>query len=112
VPSQEGHAREDEDVPEWEVQNKVLIKIRLVFAPMKDVTSIHKWYGHDQFKPENQVKEVPAQASKEAVSSELHQAVKRYQDVEAINGQKIAWKNMKEASISYQTGSSDNFPYT
>jgi hypothetical protein len=53
VPSQEVHEREDEDVPEWEVRNKVPIKIRPVFVPMKDVTSIHKWYAHDQLKPEN-----------------------------------------------------------
>jgi hypothetical protein len=51
---------------------------------MKDVTNIHKWYGHDQFKSENQVKEVLAQASKEAVSSKLHQAVKKDPNVEAI----------------------------
>jgi hypothetical protein len=76
VPSQEGHAREAEDMPEWEVQNKIPKKIRPVFVGMPDVASVHKWYAHDQFKPENQVKKVPAQGSKEADDSKLHQAVR------------------------------------
>jgi hypothetical protein len=57
VPSHEGHAREAKDVPEWEVQNKIPKKIRLVYVGMPDIASVHKWYAHDQFKPENQVKE-------------------------------------------------------
>jgi hypothetical protein len=40
-------------VPEWEVQNKIPKKIRPVFVGMLDVASVHKWYAHDQFKPEN-----------------------------------------------------------
>jgi hypothetical protein len=47
VPSQEGHAQEDEDVPEWEVLCKIPFKIRPTFVPIKDVTSVHKWYRHD-----------------------------------------------------------------
>jgi hypothetical protein len=84
VPSKECHAQEDEDVPKWEVQKKQPITIRKIFVSIKDVTSVHKWYAHDQFKPGNQVKEVLAQASKEAITSKLHQAIKKYPDVEAI----------------------------
>jgi hypothetical protein len=88
VPSQEGLAREAEDVPEWEARNKIPKKIRPVFVGIRDVASVHKWYAHDQFKPENQVKEVPAQGSKEAGDSKLHQAVKKYLDVESIKWSK------------------------
>jgi hypothetical protein len=84
-------------VPEWEVQNKVPKMIRLVFVLMKDVMTVHKWYAHDQFKPENLVKEVPTQASKEAVSSKLHQGVKKYPDVE-----KIKWS--KDCLEKYERG--------
>jgi hypothetical protein len=38
LPSQEGHAREAEDIPK---------KIRPVFVGMPDVVSVHKWYAHD-----------------------------------------------------------------
>jgi hypothetical protein len=79
---------------------------------MPDAASVHKWYAHDQFKPENQVKEVLAQGSKEAGDSKLHQAVKKYPDVESIKWSKHCPKNMKEASIFYQTGSFGNFPIT
>jgi hypothetical protein len=75
-------------VPEWEVRNKIPKKIRPVFVGMSDVASVHKWYAHDQFKLENQVKEVPAQGSKEAGDSKLHQAVKKYPDVESIKWSK------------------------
>jgi hypothetical protein len=112
VPSQEGLAREAEDGPEWEVRNKIPKKIRPVFVRIRDVASVHKWYAHDQFKPENQVKEVSAQGSKEVDDSKLHQAVKKYLDVESIEWSKDCPKNMKEARIFYQIGSSGNFPYT
>jgi hypothetical protein len=88
VPSQEGLAREAKDVPKWEVRKKIPKKIRSVFVGIQDVTSVHKWYVHDQFKPENHVKEVPAQGSKEAGASKLHQAVKKYLDVESIKWSK------------------------
>jgi hypothetical protein len=54
----------------------------------------------------------PAQGSKEAGNSKLHLAVKKYPDVESIKWSKDCPKNMKEASILYQTGSSGNFPIT
>ena len=76
MPPEEGDAQEDEDVPEWELRKKILINIRLVYVPIKDVSSVSKWYSHDQFKPENQVKKVPSRGSKEAVSSKLHQIAK------------------------------------
>ena len=60
VPPEEGDAQEDEDVPEWELQKKIPINIRPVYVLMKDVSSVSKWYSHDQFKPENQVKKVPS----------------------------------------------------
>jgi hypothetical protein len=112
VPSQEDHAQEVEDVPEWEARNKIPKKIRPVFISIKDVASVTKWYSHDQFKLKNQVKEVTAQAPQEAASSKLHQAVKKYQMWKPSHGQQIARKNMKEASLSYQIGSSGYFPYT
>jgi hypothetical protein len=64
---------------------------------MKDVASVIKWYSHDQFKPENQVKEVSAQAPKEATSSKLHQVVKKYPNAEAIT-----WS--KDCSQKYERG--------
>ena len=59
VPPEEGDAQEDEDVPEWVLQKKHPITIKSIYVPMKDVSSVHKWYAHDQFKPENQVKKSP-----------------------------------------------------
>ena len=55
---------------------------------MKDVSSVHKWYAHDQFKPENQVKKVPSRASEEAITSKLHQIAKQYTNVDAIKWSK------------------------
>ena len=54
----------------------------------EDVSSVHKWYAHDQFKPENQVKKVPAQASEETVISKVHQTAKKYPNVDAIKWSK------------------------
>ena len=56
VPPEEGDAQEDEDMPKWELRKKHPITIRPIYVSMKDVSSVHKWYAHDQFKPENQVK--------------------------------------------------------
>ena len=64
------------------------ITIRPIFVPMKDVSLVHKWYAHDQFKPENQIKKVPTRASEEAVTSKLHQIAKHYPNVDAIK-----WSN-------------------
>ena len=52
VPTEEGDAQED-DVPEWELRKKHPITIRSVYVSMKDVSSVSKWYSHDQFKHEN-----------------------------------------------------------
>jgi len=73
---------------------------------MKDVTSANKWYAHDQFKPENQIKQVKGHASEKAVTSKLHQTAKRYPEVDTIKWSKDYPENMKEASSSYQTVSS------
>ena len=58
VPPEEGDAQEDEDVSEWGLRKKHPITIMLVYVPMKDASSVSKWFFHDQFKPENQVKKV------------------------------------------------------
>ena len=63
---------------------KIPINIRPVYVPVKDVSSVSKWYSHEQFKLENQVKKVPSQASEEAVTSKLHQTTKQYPNVDAI----------------------------
>ena len=55
---------------------------------MKDISSVHKWYAHDQFKPENQVKKVPTRASEEAVTSKVHQIAKKYPNIDAIKWSK------------------------
>jgi hypothetical protein len=88
VPPEEGDAQEDEDVPEWELRKKHPIKVRPIYVPMRDVSSVHKWYVHDQFKLENQVKEIPKRASNEAVTSKLHKPAKKYPNVDAIKWSK------------------------
>ena len=75
-------------MPEWELQKKHPITIRPVYVPMKDVSSVHKWYSHDQFKPENHVKKVTSRGSEEAVTSKLHQIAKQYPNVDAIKWSK------------------------
>ena len=62
---------------------------------MKDVSSVHKWYAHDQFKPENQVKRAPSQASEEAVTSKLYQIAKQYPNIDAIKRSKDCLKTYK-----------------
>ena len=84
MPPKEGDAQEDEDVPKWELQKKHPMTIRLIYVPMKDVLSVHKWYAHDQFKPKNQVKKVSTWASKEAVTSKVLQTAKKYPNIDAI----------------------------
>jgi hypothetical protein len=78
------------------------ITIRPMFMSMRDVSSMSKWYAHDQFKAENQFKEVPARASKEA-SPANNNWERSIQMLMPSNGQMIAQKHMKEASPSYQT---------
>jgi 2-oxoglutarate dehydrogenase complex dehydrogenase (E1) component-like enzyme len=72
---------------------------------MKDVSTISKWFPHDQFKPENQVKHVYAHASEPPDTSKLHQEVQKYPNVDEINWTKDVPKNMKEARTFYQTES-------
>jgi hypothetical protein len=66
---------------------------------MKDVTLLHKWYAHDQFKPENQLKQVKAHASEEAVTSKLHHAVKKYPDINAIKWSKDCPKTYERGKL-------------
>jgi len=79
VHAQEGWEKEPE------IRKLQPINIRPIFKLMRDVTSTAKWYGHDQF---NQVKEVPAWASEEAVTSKVHQTIKKYPNIDAIK-----WSN-------------------
>jgi hypothetical protein len=71
-------------VPEWELRKKYPKHVRPVYVLMQDMMSLHKWYAHDQFKPKDQGKKVKAHASEEVDTSKLHQAVKKYPDVDAI----------------------------
>ena len=80
-----------------ELQKKHPITMRPIYVPMKDVSSVHKWYSHDQFKPENQVKKVPSRASEEAITSKLHQMAKQYPNVDAIK-----WS--KDCTKTYERG--------
>jgi hypothetical protein len=100
-----GDAQVDKDVPEWEAQNKIPIKIRPSYVGINDVSSVHKWMAHDQFKPKNQVKEFRAPASKEGTTSKLHKGLTSIQLLITSNGQMIARINMKKARPSYQTES-------
>ena len=109
VPPEEGDAQEDEDMPEWKLRKKHPITIRLIYVPMKDVLSVHKWYAHDQFKPENQVKKShhgvlrrPSLANSTKLQSSIQMLM-------PSNGQRIARKHMKEASPSYQTRTSSAY---
>ena len=79
-------------MPEWELRKKIPINIRPVYVPVKDVSSVSKWYSHDQFKPENQVKQVPEQGSEEAVTSKLHQIIKQYPNIDDIKWSKDCLK--------------------
>jgi hypothetical protein len=88
VPPKEGGAQEDEDMPKQELRKKHPIKVRPIYVPMRDVSSVHKWCAHDQFKSENQVKEVPKRASNEAVTSKLHKPAKKFPNVDAIKWSK------------------------
>jgi hypothetical protein len=46
VPPEEVHAQEGAR-KELEVRQKHLITIRPIYTPMKDITSMAKWYTHD-----------------------------------------------------------------
>jgi hypothetical protein len=80
------HAQKGWD-KELQIQKLHPITIRPIFKPMRDVTLTVKWYAHDLFKPENQVKKVLARDSKEGVTSK-QQPTKKYLNVDAIK-----WSN-------------------
>jgi hypothetical protein len=65
VPPEEVHAQEGTH-KEPEIWQQIPITIRPIYTLIKDVALMCKWYAHDQFKPENQIKEVPS--SEEALS--------------------------------------------
>ena len=78
VPPEEGDAQEDENVPEWELRKKHPITIRPVYVPIKDVSSVSKWFSQ----------KVPSWGSKETITSKLHQIAKQYPNVDAIKWSK------------------------
>ena len=84
MPAEEVHAQEGAR-KEPEIWKQIPITIRLIYKSIKDIMSTHKWYAHDQFKPENQVKEVPA--SDEDLSC-IRQLTKRYPNVDATKWSK------------------------
>jgi hypothetical protein len=107
VPLEEVHAQEDAR-KEPEIQKKHPITIRPIYTLMRDITSTCKWYAHDQFKPENKVKEVPARAFEEAITS-THQLAKKYQNVDAIKWSKNCPQTYERGSPSYQTRTSSAY---
>jgi len=92
-----GDAQVDKDVPEWEAQNKIPIKIRPSYVGINDVSSMHKWMAHDQFKPKNQVKEFRAPASEEGTTSKLHKGFNKYPAIDNLK-----WSN--DCSDKYEKG--------
>ena len=78
VPLEEVHAQEGAR-KEPEIRQQIPITIRPIYMPIKDIMSTCKWYGHDQFKHENQIKEVPP--SEEALSR-IQKPAKRYPNVD------------------------------
>jgi hypothetical protein len=94
-PPEEVHEQEGWD-KEPLIQKLHPITIRPMFMSMRDVSSMSKWYAHDQFKAENQFKEVPARASKEAIASK-QQLGKKYPNVDAIK-----WSN--DCPKTYERG--------
>jgi hypothetical protein len=87
-PPKEVHAQEGWD-KEPLIQKLHPITIRPIFTSMRDDMSTCKWYAHEQFKPENHVKEVPSWASKEAapVNNNRQRSI---QMLMPSNGQRIA----------------------
>jgi hypothetical protein len=76
--------KEVERAPVSEARKKIPIHTRPMFESMKTVPLIDKWFARDQYKPENQVKDVYARASEPLDTSKLHQPVKKYPSVEDI----------------------------
>jgi hypothetical protein len=52
---------------------------------MPDIPLIDKWYSHDCFKPENQVKDLYARAFEQPNTSKLHKSFRKYPSVDDIN---------------------------
>jgi hypothetical protein len=96
MPTREHHAEED-GWKEAEIRKKHPIHVRPIFVPMKDVTSMTKWYAHDQFKPENLVKEVPKQRVSEEGITSKPRPTKKYPNMEGI-------KWTKQCPKIYQRG--------
>ena len=92
VPPEEGDAQEDEDVPEWELRKKIPINIRPVYVPIKDVSSVSKWYSHDQFKPKNQVKKSHHRVLRRPSVANFTKLQSSIQMLMPSNGQRIARK--------------------
>ena len=103
MPPEEVHAQEAAS-EELEIRKKHPITLRPIYVTIKDVSSVHKWYTHDQFKPENQVKKVSIRASEEAVTSKLYQLQSSIQMLMPSNGQRIARKHMKEQAFPTKPG--------
>jgi hypothetical protein len=97
-----GDAQVDEDVPEWEARNKIPIKLRPSYVGINDVSSVHKWMAHDQFKPKNQVKEFRATAYEEDATSKLHKGFNKYPAIDNLKWSNDCPDKYKKARTSYQ----------
>jgi uncharacterized protein YjdB len=98
--------KEDVVAHQSEAQKKIPYHTSPIFTSMENVSLIDKWFARDQYKAENQVKEVYARAFEPPDTSKLHKEVKKYPNVDDIKWTKDVQKNMKEASTSYQIESS------
>jgi len=65
-----------------------------------------KWYAHDQFKPENKIKEVPP--SEEALSY-IRKLGKRYPNVDDTKWSNDCPKTYERGKPSYQTRTSSAY---
>jgi hypothetical protein len=68
-----------------EVRKKISYHTRPVYVGMPHIPLIDKWYSHDYFKPENQVKDLYACASEQPDTSKLHKSFRKYPSVDDIN---------------------------
>jgi hypothetical protein len=85
IPKQ-GLPSEKEDVVahQSEARKKIPYHTRPIFTPMENVSLIDKWFAHDQYKAENQVKEVHTRAFEPPDISKLHKEVKKYPNIDEI----------------------------
>jgi len=95
VPLEEVHAQEGAH-KEQKIWQRIPITIRPCYTLIKDISSMCKWYAHDQFKSRNQVRDVPP--SKEALSH-FQKPTKRYPNVDATK-----WS--KDCPKTYERGKS------